>query len=214
MGITNSEKYNTELFEYLSRTNNTFAMCGCFKGDIDEKGFDNILKKYLINDYTYYFTNNFTVINIIKNKNLLGTIIGHEGGDTRTGYNSYFKIDLCIVGKKGFYKGKNIGILHNEDKYMFKDGYLYTLTELGLTKYDLNGNVMWNNKLKYRKDANRIITRFGFYSSYSRPNKSFPNNLIAIENGECVEYYSESKGKFFDRLYLRLRRDSSYELYY
>lgn len=31
MGITNSEKYNTELFEYLSRTNNTFAMCGCFK---------------------------------------------------------------------------------------------------------------------------------------------------------------------------------------
>lgn len=56
MGITNSEKYNTELFEYLSRTNNTFAMCGCFKGDIDEKGFDNILKKYLINDYTYYFT--------------------------------------------------------------------------------------------------------------------------------------------------------------
>ena len=71
---------------------------------------------------------------------------------------------------------------------------------------------MWNNKLKYRKDANRIITRFGFYSSYSRPNKSFPNNLIAIENGDCVEYYSESKGKFFDRLYLRLRRDSSYEL--
>lgn len=159
--------------------------------------FQAILLEYFSSDTVSFYIeeyNKLVIINTETHSSIL-SIYGHIAGDIYGGWEIYFVPDILNTKYGSYYRKKYLGRLRD---YTFNNENLFIINDNMLIKYDIEGIILW--------EANLIIeggrqTTQGLHFNYthSYPDKSYPNNLIAICDGFNLLYYYKDSGIYYGK---------------
>lgn len=198
MGINkNKEKISDELKLWNKISNAKIKTGYDFKLDnsytIDE--FQSILSEYLNSDTVSFYIDEDKRLVVINTKthSVIFSIYGHIGGDIYGGWEIYFVPDILNTKYGSYYRKEYLGQLRD---YTFDNESLFIINYNTLTKYDREGTTLWETDLII-EGGRQTTQTLHFNYAHRYPDKSYPNNLIAISDGFNLFYYYKDSGIYY-----------------
>jgi hypothetical protein len=157
--------------------------------------FQAVISEYFSPDTVSFYIDEHNKLVIINTEthSVILSINGHIAGDTYGGWEIYFVPDIMNTNHGSYYKKEYLGRLRD---YTFDNESLFIVNDKMLMKYSKEGTVLW--------EANLIIeggrqTTQGLYFNHTHryPDKSYPNNLIAISDCFNLFYYYKDSGIYY-----------------